>query len=64
MKRIKRLADGKVYEVLDTKPIVIAGIQIPHAVDVLVPGSLFGDDVLSVSNDGSQSWLDGFETEQ
>jgi hypothetical protein len=59
--KIKR-SDGKVHEVIQLKPVVIAGITATH--DVLVSGVLHGDDVLSCDIGLGTSWLDGFMIER
>jgi hypothetical protein len=51
--KIRRDLDGKIYQVHDTRPISIAGVEVNHR-DVLV----------THPDDGGQIWLDGYQVVQ
>lgn len=57
--RIRRDLDGKVYQVHDTRPTVVLGVQVPTCSDVLVSGrQVWDDDVLDFES--NRIWLDGY----
>jgi hypothetical protein len=58
--KILRLVDGKIYDVVETRPAVVFGVY-TGAQDVLVAETLDGDDVLGPGDvAGTSTWLDGF----
>jgi hypothetical protein len=61
--KIKRMKDGKVYQVIASANAIIMGVEIPSCLDYLVHGTDNADDVLEwrPTPEPGQIWLDGYQ---